>query len=91
MKIIIILIGLVLLSGCNKSDWFGYTSFNHCMVESMRHQPKETTAFAIQHCRELFSAPSEVTSTPAALKIRDDFRAGLISRETANRLLEALE
>jgi len=54
MKIIIILIGLVLLSGCNKSDWFGYTSYNHCIVESMKHRPNDALLFVIQHCRELF-------------------------------------
>jgi len=56
MKIIIILIGLVLLSGCNKSDWFGYTSYNHCFVEKMGH--KTPTPYmqgrVSQYCKEKF-------------------------------------
>jgi len=66
MKIIIILIGLVLLSGCNKSDWFGYTSFSHCRVETLRTQPNVVKNSAInqasyEYCAELF--PNQISLT----------------------------
>jgi len=47
------LIGLVLLlGGCSKTDLFGYSSYNHCMVEAMRNQ--NSPQYPILYCKELF-------------------------------------
>jgi len=55
MKNTFILIGLaLLLGGCSKTDLFGYTSYDQCMLEIMEQPHKGMGRIADDYCRELF-------------------------------------
>ena len=58
-QLLLVILLPIMLTACNKTDLFGYESYNHCMLGTVASQPgfkekNSTLQYAISYCLEKF-------------------------------------